>query len=146
VSHRRRALGVKAHRKPCRGGSIYRAPVNRRVAIVLVASAVVLVVALANHFHPRSGSASGGSIGDWYALNGPQGNCARRYYQHTIQTHYDYDLVICRRAGRPYTCWERPVGLQTLQGGYHKVDLTHRQFDAECKTALEKLRSAGLHP
>ena len=88
------------------GGSIYRAPVNRRVAIVLVASAVVLVVALPNHFHPRSGSASGGSIADWYALNGPQGNCARRYDQHTIQTHYDYDLVICHRAGRPYTCWE----------------------------------------
>jgi len=120
--------------------------VNRRVAIVLVASAVVLAVALANHSHPRSGSAIGGSIGEWYALNGPYGNCARRNYQHTIQTQYDYDLVICHRAGRPYTCWERPLGLQTLQGGYHKVDLSQRRFDAECKTALQKLRSAGLRP
>jgi hypothetical protein len=119
--------------------------VNRRVAIVLVASAV-LAIALANHFHPRRDSASGGSIGEWYALKGPRGNCARLFGQHTIQTRYDYDLVICDRVGSPYTCWERPIGLQTLEGGYHKVDLRQRQFDADCKTALRKLRRAGLRP
>lgn len=112
---------------------------------MLVAGAVVAVL-LANHFYGRSDASSDGSVGEWYALNSPYGNCARRYYHHTLQTQYDYDLVICHRAGRPYTCWERPVGLQTLEGGYHKVDLTQRQFDAECKTALGRLRRAGLRP
>jgi hypothetical protein len=113
--------------------------VTWRVAVVALAvlfGAVLLSERLSN---PDSGR----TVGEWYQLRSHHGRCARLYRDDPLQ---QFELVICRRVSEPFTCWERPVGLSTLEGGFHKVELRRRSFDNACGDALRKLTAAQLRP
>jgi hypothetical protein len=113
--------------------------VKWRVAVV--ALAVLLGAALLAE--RLSNSSSGSAVGEWYQLKSPYGRCARLYRDDPLQ---QFELVICRRDSNPFTCWERPVGLSTLEGGVHRVELRRRDFDAACDDALRNLTAAQLRP
>jgi hypothetical protein len=107
------------------------------------ATAVVVAMLLVGNDFSRHSNASA-RVGEWYALDSRRGNCARRFDDDRFYTQFE--LIICRRSGQPFTCWELPVGLTALEGGLHKVELRHRQFDSACKAALSILSQAGLRP
>lgn len=110
----------------------------------LAVGAVVAVVVIPLLVEEYSSRSEPGSVGEWYALESPRGNCARRYAEDRFRAQFE--LVICRRSARPFTCWELPVGLNTIKGGYHKIELGRRRFDSACTAALQKLTEAGLRP
>jgi hypothetical protein len=116
--------------------------VTRRAAAGAAIAVAVTVLLVGNDFS-RDDSASG-RVGEWYALHTARGNCARQFDDERFYTQFE--LIICRRSGQPFTCWELPVGLATLEGGLHKVELRHRRFDSACKAALSMLSQAGLRP
>jgi hypothetical protein len=116
--------------------------VTRRAAVGAGIAVVVAVLLVSNDFARRNSAAS--RVGEWYALHTARGNCARRFDDERFYTQFE--LIICRRSGRPFTCWELPVGLTALEGGLHKVELRHGRFDSACKAALSMLTQAGLRP
>src|SRR5690242_21019631 len=134
-------LGVAAFAEVPRASIlVVRERLTWRVVSVFAVALLAAVLA-AQHFLASSDSA--GSTGEWYALNSPYGNCARLYKDQPLQ---QFEFVICRRSGHPFTCWEREVGLKTLEGGFHKVELRRRRFDADCRAALASLSRSGLRP
>lgn len=115
---------------------------TRRAAVSAATAVVVAVLLVGNDFSRRNNAS--GRVGEWYALHSPRGNCARQFADDRFYTQFE--LIICRRSGQPFTCWELPVGLTRLEGGYHKIELRHRRFDSACKAALRILSQAGLRP
>ena len=70
---------------------------------MIAAAALVVAALIPEHFLSRSDN-SVRPTGEWYALNSPNGNCARLYKEEPLQ---QFEFVICRRSGQPFTCWER---------------------------------------